>query len=752
MTDHDFKHEIKTYPLSPVQERVLAETLLSEDDSVYNMVSVMRIRDRWDDNCFMQAFRLLGVRFPVLRTVVFTENGVNGQYVNKNGIIPCSVVSADSIEEFVSEETSYKFDPYSGGLFRGRLVHGKDCDRLIENAHHIILDGFSYYLVNKALIRYHDLLRSGTSYEEVAAQAEKEAEADLSYEKYVRTLADKNKAVAKEYWSGLMSGYEGGEIKPHSTVEGGKTGRAGCAFRMPSDLYERIKAFCAENLMTVSILSKAVWAILLKKYAYTEDIVFGDAVSGRSRGAKELKNAVGLFFNVLPVRIDLKKGKKTLDLCSELRTQQVKGSAYGYLPPEETLSAADVGSVGTFFNFMPQDAYYYSEDDLFRMEKIINYSGYDLEWYINCDREFTFELNYNTALYSKEDISDLADRIFSVFRFILDHPDCSVDDVDALSEKDKKLLSAYNRTEKKYDKNETVVDRFEKQAKKTPERTAVSYYGRTLSYRELNEKASSIAAFLQEKGVKKGDCVALYLRRSPEMIAAIFGVLKAGAVYLPLDESYPEERLSFVLSDSGAVCILTDGLKIKTDLPSFDVKGVPAESEHKVRIGGDDRAYYIYTSGTTGVPKGVITLHKGLSNLLLSYEKIYDLTEKDVVLQVASYTFDQSVWDIFGVLCVGGKLALISYDDVRDPDKIALRCEEEKVTIASFTPAMIAELDPDKFTSLRILDSSGEAASASVLKRWVGKKRVINTYGPTEYTVNSCSYEYTQRIQPNVRS
>ena len=170
----------------------------------------MRIRDRWDDDCFLRAFRLLGVRYPVLRTTVYVKEGESGQFVDEKKELPCRVSVAESIEDYVAEETSFKFDLSSDCLFHGHLVHCKDCDKLIENANHIILDGFSYYLVNKTLIEYYDLLASGTSFEEVKSKAEQDAAADMPFEEYVRSLLSKNVSAAKEYWAGLMDGYEGG--------------------------------------------------------------------------------------------------------------------------------------------------------------------------------------------------------------------------------------------------------------------------------------------------------------------------------------------------------------------------------------------------------------------------------------------------------------------------------------------------------------------------------------------------------------
>lgn len=751
MTEKGNATEYKRYSLTPTQENILVETLLEEKRGLYNMVSVMRIRDRWDDDFFKKAFRLLGVRYGVLLTAVEMDREGNRQYVDKSRELPCEVCEAENADAFVEYEKNYGFDVKKDCLFHGRLVHCPDCDRLIENAHHLILDGFSYYLVNRSLIEYYDLLAGGTPYEEVLRIAEEEAKGSLSFEEYVSCIEKKNLASSRAYWKGLLGDYDSGVIKPPGSAEKGKIGRGSLTFRMSDEEYKKVRDFSMDNLITVSMFAKTVWSILLQKYTYTDDILFGDATGGRFRGLTGIQSAVGLFFNVLPVRVDCRPSRPIREIFADLRTQQVKGVANGYLSTNDILHCAkEAKSIGTFFNFMPRDIYYYSEDDLFRMEKIVNYSGYDLEWYLNCDKEFTFDLIYNTDIYTEDDARRLGERIFSTFRAIMEHPDATVGQIDVLSEREKKELDGFNDTVFVCDEDETVVERFEKQASKTPDRPALVFYDRSLTYKELDERSDGVAALLKEKGIKKGDVVAVYTHRSPEMIVALFGVLKAGGVYLPLDESYPKERLSFVLSDSGAKAVLSDGSEIETSLPVFIGWEELSAPKQKLKPKGKDRAYIIYTSGTTGRPKGVVSLHKGLVNLILSYERIYDLTEKDVVLQVASYTFDQSVWDIFGILCKGGKLALITSDDVRDPERIADYCDRTRVTVASFTPAMLAELDPNKFSSLRVLDSSGEAASAVVLKRWVGKVKVINTYGPTEYTVNSCSYEYKGSESENV--
>ncbi|MBQ5565739.1 MAG: amino acid adenylation domain-containing protein, partial [Clostridia bacterium] len=174
-----------------------------------------------------------------------------------------------------------------------------------------------------------------------------------------------------------------------------------------------------------------------------------------------------------------------------------------------------------------------------------------------------------------------------------------------------------------------------------------------------------------------------------------------------------------------------------------DIAESDISAENPERITGTkDLAYIIYTSGTTGLPKGVMIEHQGLVNLLSSYEKIYSMTENDVVLQFASYCFDQSVWDIFSIVWNGNAVCAIPADYVRNPEKLAEYMKAEGITLTSLTPAYINILDPKDFSGLRLLDSSGEAGNLETLRKWCkAGKRVINTYGPTEVTVNTSSYE-----------
>ena len=727
------------YPAGPMQESILYNCSISDKKSVYNTLVILRALRAIDKAWFMQAAELMIEKYDAFRTVFRFYKDGNFAVVRKKPICPIQCVESDlPIAEFSSDLAKKGFDP-KNNVFRILLVKAADGEFVLYNVHHAVSDGISIFNAISYFIDSYLRLEKGEAFDSLKKKMVRNDGFD--YYSFLHNLGNADDPKAEDLFRREFEGFEGGDIiQPSRKPDEGDYGKIDFALTEEAD--RKLRDFCQKNEFTLRQVCDAVWAVILSKYTFTEDVAFGEVVSGREESVEGIEKAVGLFINTVPMRLSVRPEKTIKDLLKEIKEKSISHLPYLTYPISKLIRLIGNNAISTIVNYSDNDGKKYGIGaDIFEQEYLIDNSNYNLEFEISGKDRTVLGLRYDKSVYSAEDMRMLADRIVRVFETAVTK-DVRIKDIVIESREDIDKIASFNKTGYAFDENETVVDRFEKQAEKTPERVAVTSYDRTLTYRELDERSDGVAAFLKDNGIKKGDCIALRISRCPEMITAIFGVLKAGAIYLPLDESYPEERLLFVLADSGAKAVLTDDEGRATELPTFDVRAIPIAPKQKTPISGDDGAYYIYTSGTTGRPKGVVTLHKGLSNLLLSYEKIYDLTEKDVVLQVASYTFDQSVWDIFGVLCVGGKLALISRDDVRDPEMIARRCRQEKVTIASFTPAMIAELDPNSFPSLRILDSSGEAANSTVLRRWLGKVKVINTYGPTEYSVNACSYEY----------
>ncbi|WP_125375794.1 amino acid adenylation domain-containing protein, partial [Streptococcus intermedius] len=218
-----------------------------------------------------------------------------------------------------------------------------------------------------------------------------------------------------------------------------------------------------------------------------------------------------------------------------------------------------------------------------------------------------------------------------------------------------------------------------------------------------------------------------------------------------IDPEYPEERIQYILDDSKPKVLLTYHTTLNTDIPQLNLTELQTWPvvNINIQLRSNNLAYCIYTSGTTGTPKGVLIEHEGVINLLTCYKKVYSLTERDTLLQVANYVFDPSVLDIFVILSQGGRLCLVSQHILKEPELLAAYCNSYCVTLATFTPSLIPELNPHSFTTLRLLSSGGEAANYSVLSKWTELGiRYVNSYGPTECTVNSSCYTINKGDRP----
>jgi amino acid adenylation domain-containing protein len=319
-----------------------------------------------------------------------------------------------------------------------------------------------------------------------------------------------------------------------------------------------------------------------------------------------------------------------------------------------------------------------------------------------------------------------------------------------------RIVYEWNRTEHEYPAGKTVVELFEEQAARTPDNIAVVYEGKQLSYRELNEGANRLARYLRkEHGIGPDGLVALCLDRSELMVAAILGVIKAGGAYAPISPDYPDERIRYVVKDTGAKVVLTNriyaerlsglragGSRVES-LDSEDVSRAMAEAspENPERLAGPENLVYVmYTSGTTGEPKGVMIEHRGFVNLVESAHDIFGLSRKETeaVLFFTEYVFDMSVKQIFLALLHGHKLVVTKDKSWMDADELLRVMNREGVTFINTTPSLLRQLELEKAVTLKIVNAGGEAVTPELLGRMRGKPFVfLNAYGPTETTIVS---------------
>jgi amino acid adenylation domain-containing protein len=318
---------------------------------------------------------------------------------------------------------------------------------------------------------------------------------------------------------------------------------------------------------------------------------------------------------------------------------------------------------------------------------------------------------------------------------------------DAKQEIDQEVLAQWNETQVDFPEHLCVQQLFEAQVLQTPDAPAVLFGEHQLSYRELNERANRLAQHLRAQGVGPEQVVGICLEGSLELPVAVFAVLKAGAAYLPLDPGYPQNRLSFMLEDAGIRLVITQQ-RLSEKVAYLGVDSVLAidapEQEARLRQEPTENptllttprnaCYVIYTSGSTGRPKGVVIEHRGLVNLVQALRAMLGLGPGRRVLQFASFSFDQSVQELFQSLLSGATLCLARREDLMPGEPLLRVLKEQHITDATLGPSVLAHLPDAELPELRTVTAGGEACPASVVARWAAGRRFFNAYGPTETT------------------
>ncbi|MFF2155109.1 amino acid adenylation domain-containing protein [Paenibacillus chitinolyticus] len=368
------------------------------------------------------------------------------------------------------------------------------------------------------------------------------------------------------------------------------------------------------------------------------------------------------------------------------------------------------------------------------------------------DTVFQFESNENSigmnvsfksGRYNRDFIEKAAGHLVQLMSVLLVQPDLEFGDADMLSPDEKQqLLVDFNRTEKHYEREQTIHGLIEEQAARVPDATAVVYEQERLTYRELNDRANRLARTLRAAGVQPDQLVGLMAGRSLEIAVGILAVLKAGGAYVPIDPEYPEERIRYLLEDSGAKLLLTQRRLLDrvpfegTVLTLDDESSYSDDGTNLEPVNGPEHlAYVIYTSGTTGKPKGVMLEHHGLVSLKNMFRDTLGITETDRVVQFASLSFDASCWEVFKALFFGAALYIPTAETILDNRSFQRYMHENRITAAILPPTYAAYLSPDHMPELQKLITGGSAVSAEFVQQWKDKVRYFNAYGPTEASI-----------------
>ncbi len=758
------KDNIKdVYPLSPMQEGMLFQALYEpESDAYFEQISY-RIAGPLDVGVFRQGWNGLANRHDVLRTVFVHEKTERPlQIVLKHAEVEFSFEdirdkSRDRQEAFLEEyrlnERKRRFHIGRDALTRVAVFALGDASyEVVWSFHHILMDGWSAGILLGELVRiYHSLLNG--SQPNLPGRA--------SYGKYIEWLEKQDKEVSRRYWERYLSGYEGIAsvpfLRPSAEAMGYTPAELKCVF--DREKTERLRLLAAENQVTLNTVVQAIWGVLLGRYNGRDDVVFGAVVSGRPAQIHGVEEMVGLFMNTIPVRVRMEAGDSFTTLLHRAQKASLDGQDHQHLALAETQRKRGMLDHILVFESYPLDRQLQSSMQSgiggLRIERVTPFeqTPYHLNVVFDPSERLETSFRFNERVYGHEQMERVAGHFRMVVDSVLENGDIPVDEIEILPPAERRQLThVWNDTAVAFPGDKTIVGLFDEQARKLPERTAIVFQDARVSYRELDERSSRLANVLRERCRVKGeDRVAVALDRSEMLPICFLGVLKSGAAYIPIDPSYPPERVKYMLSDSGAVAVLSEGkhvslLAAATDREILDVRKLP-DYTGKDRTGdnadaGPERlAYVIYTSGSTGTPKGVMVVHRGIVNLMGHQKRLLRIQEGDRVAQFASPSFDASVWEMCVALLHGGSLVVADRDTVADPARFGRFLREHRVSLALLPPSYLKTLDPEDVSVLKTLVTGGEAAQREDALSFSRRLRYVNAYGPTETSIIAACHE-----------
>ncbi|KAG0206170.1 hypothetical protein BGX31_002824, partial [Mortierella sp. GBA43] len=550
--------------------------------------------------------------------------------------------------------------------------------------------------------------------------------------------------------------------------------------KLPQDLNDRLRRHAKHLGVSVASLCHLAWALVISRTSGEDRVVFGTVLFGRMQSGQGSDNAMGLFINTLPLRVDVQGGVRESVLQTHERLASLLNHEHASLALTQQCSNIPQGT--PLFSSLLN----YRHNTVVRDDTSI-YPG--IEQVESVERtNYPFSLSvedYGTSLGVTTDVISSLDpaRICGYMQQALESlsealdrtPDTDIQGLDILPAEERRLLlQAWNMTQEEYPAHICLHHLFEQQAERTPEAAAVVFMDQSLTYSELNERANRLAHYLIELGVQPDTRVAICVDRSIAMIVGVLAVLKSGGAYVPLDPTYASDRLRDILADAEPTIVIADesgqsvlGQEVLCSMnvvnPNSQTVGAKAElsnmdgaacNPNVQDLSSSNLAYIIYTSGSTGKPKGVLIEHQGVVNFVCGRLKKFDIPSSSRVLQFTSLGFDNSVSEIFSTLAAGACLHLIQNDTRLDRSQLCNYIESHSITYLSVSPAFLQDTnDFPVLNAMKTLITMGEALNTSVIpkiRKVVPNSSIVNEYGPTEISVTACTWNCQQDCKETI--
>ncbi|NEQ68577.1 MAG: AMP-binding protein, partial [Symploca sp. SIO2D2] len=675
--------------LSPMQEGILFTHIYDPSSDAYIVQMAMELVGDGDLSNLVESFQVLIQRHEVLRSafvweqldqpycVILKERKADVVQVDVSDLPPDS--QEEAVRKFIKEDRDRGFKLDSDLLMRlSALKLSSDRYKILFTYHHIIIDGWCMGTV------FHDLIENTNRLREGLQLLPKP---EYSYRDYLAWLKKQNRETALSYWSEYLRDCPDSTSLPYVDVS-----RYGYSRRERSLDLTREESLGLEKIgrdeeLTSNTLLQCVWGLLVQRYSNRSTVCFGNVVSGRPADVLGVGSMVGVFINTIPLIFSSDCSMTFLELAKKIQSDFRKGETHGYVSLADILKRSESGGdlfdhLFVYENFPTSDGMSDGTAEAqsgFRIENIeaSEQSSYDLNVKVGPGERIKVLFDYNGERIKEEFIELMVDHFKGVVQQILANPNRKVDEIDILTPGEKRrFIEEYNATQADYPADLLLHEGFEKQVRLTPDAPAVRYEEEWLTYAELDRRANRIAdALLSDYDLAPGEFVGVRLPRSFEMVETVFGVLKAGAAFLPLDIEYPAQRSLSMLESAGVRLLVEyeagDAIGFQGDI--FDVRTLEGR-EFPSSVAGHERrasdvAYAIYTSGSTGQPKAALMEHGGVVNTIVDVNDRFSVGQDDVALGISSLSFDLSIYDIFGSLACGASVGIVPEADRRDPSR-----------------------------------------------------------------------------------
>ena len=761
-------------PLSFYQQGLWVLSQLMPETALYHVPKAVRFTGKLDHDALQRSLDSILARHEALRTSFALVDGEPVQVVNEIKTLALPLIDLSHLDKDEREAEAQRllglearrlFDLATGPMIRAALFHLQDDEHiLLVTMHHIVTDGWSIGVFQRELMALYEAFQNGRpsplgelpiQYPDYALWHRKWFQGDV-YQSQLNYWKEQFKTLPPALE--LPTDHPRPMVQAHRAFRGTKR-----KLTLSRKLTSQIRALCQKEEATLFMVLLAAYQVLLHRYTGKEDIVVGSPIAGRC--IEDTENLIGLFVNALALRTDLSGNPTFRELLARAKEVALGGYANQDMPfellvrelqPDRSLAHNPLFQVMFVLQSEPVPTYELPGVTVSHVQVENIVANFDLTLdAVERDGQLECYFETNADLLEEDTVTRLLGHFENLLQGIVADPGQRISQLPMLTEAEShQLLVEWNDNRSDYPSNRSVQDLFEEQVAKSPEAVALLVGDEDLTYRELNRRANQLAHFLCEKGVGAGARVGICLERSPEMIVALLGILKAGAAFVPLDPAYPATRIKFMIADAGVTLLIAErrtaerlgAAQVEVICLNDVLKGIAAQPETNPlsNSSADSLAYVMYTSGSTGKPKGVAVPHRSIVRLVRN-TNYATFSSDEVFLQFSTISFDASTFEIWGSLLNGARLALMP-PGAASLDELARALKRYRVTTLWLTAGLfhlMVDTHLDDLRGLKQLLAGGDVLSVPHVKKVLRELkdcRLINGYGPTENTTFTCCF------------